>query len=111
MVLGAIKQLSREQAALDRAATDSRSSVDCLTEGNAGIATALQQVDAYLNQASQAGVGRSGRVRELDGQLRLLHTALTAMNRNQSHLAEQVAQIRQLTGTVQELAHQTTWWR
>ena len=107
MVLGAIKQLSREQAAMDQAATDSRSSVDRLTEGSAGISTALQQVDADLNQASQAAVAGTGGVSELDGQLRLLRTALTAMNRNQSQLAEQVAQIRKLTAAVQEIAHQT----
>ncbi|MEO8777316.1 MAG: methyl-accepting chemotaxis protein [Rhodanobacter sp.] len=107
MVLGAVRQLSREQAALEQAATDSRTSVDRLTDGSAGISTALQQVDAYLNQASQAGAAGSTGVRELDGQLRLLRTALTAINRNQGNLAEQVAQIRKLTSTVQEIAHQT----
>ena len=44
---------------------------------------------------------------ELDGQLRLLPSALSAMNRNQARLAEQVEQIRKLTGVVQEIAHQT----
>ena len=107
MVLGAIRQLSSEQVALEQAAADSRASVDRLTQGSAGISTALQQVDAYLHQASQASAAGAAGVRELDGQLRLLRTALRAMNRNQSHLAEQVAQIRQLTGTVQEIAHQT----
>ena len=107
LVLGAVQQLAREQSALDKAATDSRGSVDRLTDGSAGISTALQQVGAFLDQASQAGTAGTGGVRELDGQLRLLRTALTAMNRNQSKLAEQVAQIRKLTGTVQEIAHQT----
>jgi methyl-accepting chemotaxis protein len=107
MLLGATRQLSREQASMDQAASDSRSSVDRLTDGSAGISTALQQVDAYLDLASQAGVAGTGGVRELDGQLRLLRTALTAMNRNQGKLAEQVAQIRKLTATVQEIAHQT----
>jgi methyl-accepting chemotaxis protein len=107
LVLGAVQQLSREQTALDKAATDSRSSVDRLTDGSAGISTALQQVGADLDQASQAGSAGTDGVKELDGQLRLLRTALTVMNRNQSKLAEQVAQIRKLTGTVQEIAHQT----
>jgi methyl-accepting chemotaxis protein len=107
LVLGAVQQLSREQTALDKAATDSRSSVDRLTDGSAGISTALQQVSADLDRAGQAGSAGTGGVRELDGQLRLLRTALTVMNRNQSKLAEQVAQIRKLTGTVQEIAHQT----
>ena len=66
----------------------------------------MQPVDAYLNQASQAGVAGSGGVLKLDGQLRLLRTALTAMNHNHTRLAEQVAQIHQLTSTAQEPA---TW--
>jgi methyl-accepting chemotaxis protein len=107
LVLGAVQQLSREQAALDKAAGDSRGSVDRLTDGSAGISTVLQQVGADLDQASQAGLAGSGTVSELDGQLRLLRSALSAMNRNQSKLAEQVAQIRKLTGAVQEIAHQT----
>lgn len=107
LVLGAVQQLSREQAALDKAAGDSRGSVDRLTDGSAGISTALQQVGADLDRAGQAGLAGTGTVSELDGQLRLLRSALSAMNRNQSKLAEQVAQIRKLTGTVQEIAHQT----
>ncbi|MFC5436818.1 methyl-accepting chemotaxis protein [Rhodanobacter umsongensis] len=107
LVLGAVQQLSREQAALDKAAGDSRASVDRLTDGSAGISTVLQQVGADLDQASQAGLAGAGTVSELDGQLRLLRSALSAMNRNQSKLAEQVAQIRKLTGAVQEIAHQT----
>jgi methyl-accepting chemotaxis protein len=39
--------------------------------------------------------------------LRLLRSALSAMNQNQSLLTEQVAQIRALTTTVQDIAHQT----
>jgi methyl-accepting chemotaxis protein len=107
LVLGAVQQLSREQTALDKAAGDSRSSVDRLTDGSAGISTALHEVGADLKQASQAGLAGAGTVSELDGQLRLLRSTLSAMNRKQSKLAEQVAQIRKLTGTVQEIAHQT----
>ncbi|HZY33424.1 MAG TPA: methyl-accepting chemotaxis protein [Rhodanobacter sp.] len=107
LVLGAVQQLSREQAALEKAAGEGRGSVDRLTDGSAGISTALQQIGADLNQASQAGQAGEHSVSELDGQLRLLRSALSAMNRNQSKLAEQVAQIRKLTGVVQEIAHQT----
>ena len=107
LVLGAVQQLSREQAALDKAAGDSRASVDRLTDGSASISTALQQVGADLEQANRAGLAGAGTVSELDGQLRLLRSALSAMNRNQSKLAEQVAQIGKLTGVVQEIAHQT----
>jgi methyl-accepting chemotaxis protein len=107
LVLGAVQQLSREQTALDKAAGDSRSSVDRLTDGSAGISTALHEVGVDLKQASQAGLAGASTVSELDGQLRLLRSTLSAMNRKQSKLAEQVAQIRKLTGTVQEIAHQT----
>ncbi|WP_426662753.1 methyl-accepting chemotaxis protein [Rhodanobacter aciditrophus] len=107
LVLTAVQQLAREQAALDQAAIDSRGGVDRLTDGSASISTALQQVAAELDRAGRAGEAGSGSVSELDGQLRLLRSALAAMNRNQSKLAEQVEQIRKLTATVQEIAHQT----
>ena len=107
LVLAAVQQLSREQSALDKAATESRGSVDRLTDGSAGISTALRQIGTDLDLAAKAGQAGEGSVSELDGQLRLLRSALSAMNRNQSRLAEQVAQIRKLTGVVQEIAHQT----
>ena len=107
LVLGAVQQLSREQLALDKAAGESRDSVDRLTDGSAGISTALQKMTAELDQASVAGNTGEGSVREVDGQLRMLRSALSAMSRNQNKLAEQVAQIRKLTGVVQEIAHQT----
>ncbi len=107
LVIDAVQQLRREQSALDSAAQEGRTSVDRLTEGSAGISTALQQASTDLAQAAQAGVAGEAGVSELDGQLRLLRSALSAMNRNQSKLAEQVAQIRKLTSMVQEIAHQT----
>ncbi len=107
LVLGSVQKLMREQTALDQAARDSSGNVDHLTDGSAGISTLLEQLASSLGEACHAeGTGRD-RVGELDGQLRLLRNALAAMNRNQSKLAEQVAQIRKLTGVVQEIAHQT----
>lgn len=107
LVLGAVQQLTREQTALERATTESRGSVDHLTAGSAGISTVLQQAGLDLGKAGASGLSGESSVSELDGQLRLLRSALSAMNRNQSKLAEQVAQIRKLTGVVQEIAHQT----
>jgi methyl-accepting chemotaxis protein len=107
LVLNAAQQLAREQSALDKAAQESRDGVGRLTDGSAGISTALAQVAAALANAGQAGHASGASVSELDGQLRLLRSALSAMNRNQAKLAEQVAQIRKLTGVVQEIAHQT----
>lgn len=107
LVLSSVQLLMREHTALDQATAASRDSVDRLTDGSAGISTALKQVSVDLDQADAAGASGVNSVSELDGQLRLLRSALSAMNRNQSKLAEQVAQIRKLTGAVQEIAHQT----
>jgi methyl-accepting chemotaxis protein len=107
LVLNAAQTLAHEQVALEKSAQESRDGVGRLTDGSAGISTALQQVAAGLDNADQAGHASHGSVSELDGQLRLLRTALSAMNRNQAKLAEEVAQIRKLTGVVQEIAHQT----
>lgn len=107
LVLNAVRQLSREQAALDKAAQEGCHGVGRLTDGSAGISTALRQVGTELDQAGQAGLAGEHGISELDGQLRVLRSALSAMNRNQSRLAEQVEQIRKLTGAVQEIAHQT----
>ncbi|MDG2538160.1 methyl-accepting chemotaxis protein [Dyella jiangningensis] len=107
LVLSSAQQLSREQAAMHQSAQDSRNDVGRLTDGSAGISTSLQQIATGLDYARQTGQASERSVSELDGQLRLLRTALSAMSRNQSKLAEEVAQIRKLTGVVQEIAHQT----
>lgn len=107
LVLASSQQLAREQAAMHQSAQESRDGVGRLTDGSAGISTSLQQVSSGLDYARQTGEVSERNVSELNGQLRLLRTALSAMNRNQSKLAEQVAQIRKLTGVVQEIAHQT----
>jgi methyl-accepting chemotaxis protein len=78
-----------------------------LTDGSAGISAAMQQAAASVGEAAATSGQGEAAVRELDGQLRLLRSALSAMNRNHSQLAEQVAQIRKLTASVQEIAHQT----
>ncbi len=107
LLLAAAQQLAQEQKSMEESARECRDSVGRLTDGSAGISTALQQVAAGLDNADQAGHAGAGNVSELDGQLRLLRSAMAAMNRNQNKLAEQVAQIRKLTGVVQEISHQT----
>lgn len=107
LLMGAAQTLLRSQEALGKAASESRESVSRLTEQGAGISTALQQAATDVAQACAKSQHGADTVNELDGQLRLLRSALSAMNRNQSKLAEQVAQIRKLTSTVQEIAHQT----
>ena len=107
LVLSAAQMLGREQTALDKATQEGREGVGRLTDASAGISTGLQQIATALTQVEDARQSGSASVSELDGQLRLLRSALSAMNRNQSRLAEQVEQIRKLTGVVQEIAHQT----
>lgn len=107
LVLAAAQLLGREQGALDKATTEGRQGVDRLTEAGAGISASLAQIAAGLRDVEQARQAGASSVSELDGQLRLLRSALSAMNRNQARLGEQIAQIRTLTGTVQEIAHQT----
>ena len=107
LVLAAAQLLGREQAALDQATGESRAGVDRLTEAGAGISASLEQLASGLRQAEQSRQSGEARISELDGQLRLLRSALSAMNRNQARLGEQIGQIRKLTGVVQEIAHQT----
>ena len=107
LVMGTAQTVLRAQEALHQATGEARDSVSRLTEQGAGISTALQQAAGEVAQATAHNRHGAETVTELDGQLRLLRSALSAMNRNQSKLAEQVAQIRKLTSTVQEIAHQT----
>ncbi|GLQ47353.1 hypothetical protein GCM10007862_24040 [Dyella lipolytica] len=107
LVLTHAQTLHREQSALEQSIGEGRDSVGQLTEHGAGMSTILQQAQGGIEQATKAGGQSTASVSELNGQLRLLRSALSAMNQNQSLLTEQVAQIRTLTTSVQEIAHQT----
>ncbi len=107
LVLTHSQTLHREQSALEKSIGESRDSVGQLTEHGAGMSTTLQQAQGGIEQAAKASNQSTASVGELNGQLRLLRSALSAMNQNQSLLTEQVAQIRTLTTSVQEIAHQT----
>jgi methyl-accepting chemotaxis protein len=107
LVLTHSQTLHREQSGLEQSLGDLRDSVGQLTEGSAGMSTTLQQAQGGVEQAAKAGEQSSANVSELNGQLRLLRSALSAMNQSQSLLTEQVAQIRALTTSVQDIAHQT----
>ena len=107
LVLTHSQTLHREQSALEQSMGETRDSVGQLTEGSAGMSATLQQAQGGLEQAAKAGEHSSANVSELNGQLRLLRSALSAMNQSQSLLTEQVAQIRALTTNVQDIAHQT----
>jgi methyl-accepting chemotaxis protein len=107
LVLTHAQTLHREQSALEQSIGEGRDSAGQLTEHSAGMSTILQQAQGGLDQAAKTGEQSTATVAELNGQLRLLRSALSAMNQNQSLLTEQVAQIRALTTTVQDIAHQT----
>lgn len=107
LMLNAAQALLREHQALEEATGESRAGVGRLTDGGAGISSGLQQTVNGIDQARETTRHSAATVNEVDGQLRLLRSALSAMNRNQAKLAEQVAQIRKLTSSVQEIAHQT----
>ncbi|MFC5740464.1 methyl-accepting chemotaxis protein [Dyella tabacisoli] len=107
LMLNTAQALLREHQALEQATGESRESAGRLTDNGAGISTSLQQTAGGIERARETTRHGAATVNELDGQLRLLRSALSAMSRNQSKLAEQVAQIRKLTATVQEIAHQT----
>jgi methyl-accepting chemotaxis protein len=107
LVLTHAQTLHREQSGLEQSIGESRDSAGQLTDHSAGMSTILQQAQGGIDQATQSGVQSTASVAELNGQLRLLRSALSAMNQNQSLLTEQVAQIRALTTTVQDIAHQT----
>ncbi|WP_304488646.1 methyl-accepting chemotaxis protein [Dyella sp. 2HG41-7] len=107
LVLTHSQTLHREQSSLEQSIGETRDSVGQLTDGSAGMSTTLQQAQGGIDQATKAGEQSSTNVSELNGQLRLLRSALSAMNQSQSQLTEQVAQIRALTTSVQDIAHQT----
>lgn len=107
LVLTHSQTLHRDQSALEQSIGETRDSVGQLTEGSASMSATLQQAQGGVAEAAKAGEQSSANVSELNGQLRLLRSALSAMNQSQSLLTEQVAQIRALTTSVQDIAHQT----
>ncbi|KJV36273.1 methyl-accepting chemotaxis protein [Luteibacter yeojuensis] len=84
-----------------------RDAASRLTEASAGISTAVEQ--AHAGVASMGSVGSEGvaTAGDLDGQLRLLRTALAGMSRNHAQFSDYFTAIRKLTAAVQDIAHQT----
>ena len=107
MVLGAAQVLQREQSALEQATLESGQSVSRLTQSQAALSASLHQVAIDLERAHATNQLSGTSVSQLDGQLQLMRSALAGINRNQTRLADQVAQIAGLNGQVQALAKQT----
>ncbi|MGE7138167.1 methyl-accepting chemotaxis protein [Luteibacter sp. NPDC031894] len=92
---------------LGTAVEGARDTAGRLTEASARISTALDQ--AHTGVAGMADAGSQGQATsaDLDGQLRLLRSALSGMSRNHAKFSEYFTAIRKLTATVQDIAHQT----
>ena len=92
---------------LGTAVEGARDTAGRLTEAGARISTALDQAHAGVAGMADAGSQGQATSAELDGQLRLLRSALSGMSRNHAQFSEYFTSIRKLTATVQDIAHQT----
>lgn len=107
LLLISAKNMTHEQETLAQSITESRDSVDRLTDTSAGISTMLLQVSGSVRTAQSDCTLAQSSVSEMDGQVRLTRSALSTLSRNRQRLTDQVDEIRRLTACVQELAHQT----
>ena len=92
---------------LGTAVEGARDTAGRLTEAGARISTALDQAHAGVAGMADAGSQGQATSAELDGQLRLLRSALSGMSRNHAQFSEYFTSIRKLTASVQDIAHQT----
>jgi methyl-accepting chemotaxis protein len=107
LVLTGAQALGTHLTELTRSVDDARDSVGRLTDTGARISTALDASHAGMASIAQAGQQGTTTAGELDGQLRLLRSALSGMTGNHTKFAGYVEQIRSLTAAVQDIAHQT----
>jgi methyl-accepting chemotaxis protein len=107
MVLTNAQALGTTLQELGTAVEGARDTAGRLTEASARISTAIDQ--AHAGVAGMADAGSQGQTTsaELDGQLRLLRSALSGMSRNHAQFADYFTAIRKLTAAVQDIAHQT----
>ena len=107
LVLSGAQAMGTQLVELTACVDNARDSVGRLTDTGARISTALDASHAGIAGIAQARDQGSNNVAELDGQLRLLRSALSGMTRNHAKFAGYVEQIRALTAAVQDIAHQT----
>ncbi|MBB3225617.1 methyl-accepting chemotaxis protein [Luteibacter sp. Sphag1AF] len=84
-----------------------RDAVGRLTDASARISTSLDQAHDGISGVSDSGSQGAASAGDLDGQLRLLRSALTGMTRNHAQFGDYFTEIRKLTAAVQDIAHQT----
>jgi methyl-accepting chemotaxis protein len=107
MVLTHAQALGTTLQELVSAADAARDTAGRLTEASAGISTAIDQAQAAVSGVADAGTQGLSTAGELDGQLRLLRSALAGMSRNHAQFSDYFNSIRKLTAAVQDIAHQT----
>jgi methyl-accepting chemotaxis protein len=107
MALTNTQALGATLVELGAAVEGARDTAGRLTDASARISTALDQAHAGVAGMAEAGSQGQATSAELDGQLRLLRSALSGMSRNHAQFAEYFTAIRKLTATVQDIAHQT----
>ncbi|MDR6936633.1 methyl-accepting chemotaxis protein [Luteibacter sp. 3190] len=107
MVLTNAQALGATLQELGAAVEGARDTAGRLTEAGARISTAIDQAHAGVAGMADAGGQGQATSAELDGQLRLLRSALSGMSRNHAQFSEYFTAIRKLTATVQDIAHQT----
>ncbi|WP_283248521.1 methyl-accepting chemotaxis protein [Luteibacter aegosomatis] len=107
MVLTNAQALGGTLQELATAVEGARDAAGRLTESGARISTALDQAQAGVSGMAEAGGEGQANAGDLDGQLRLLRSALSGMSRNHAQFADYFTAIRKLTATVQDIAHQT----
>jgi methyl-accepting chemotaxis protein len=78
-----------------------------LTEASARISTAIDHAHGSVAGMAESGSQGQATAGDLDGQLRLLRSALSGMSRNHAQFSEYFTAIRKLTAAVQDIAHQT----
>ncbi|QWT20556.1 hypothetical protein KPL74_00755 [Bacillus sp. NP157] len=92
---------------LGTAADAGRDAASRLTDASARISTAVDQAHAGVAGVSDVGTQGVATAGDLDGQLRLLRSALSGMSRNHAQFSDYFTAIRKLTAAVQDIAHQT----
>jgi methyl-accepting chemotaxis protein len=84
-----------------------RDTASRLTESTARISTAIDHAHASVGGMADSSSQGHATAGDLDGQLRLLRSALSGMSRNHAQFSEYFTAIRKLTAAVQDIAHQT----
>ncbi|TCV94131.1 methyl-accepting chemotaxis protein [Luteibacter rhizovicinus] len=107
MVLTNAQALGGTLQELTGSVESARDTVGRLTDAGARISTALDQAQAGISGVAESGSQGSASAGDLDGQLRLLRSALSGMTRNHAQFSDYFTEIRKLTAAVQDIAHQT----